>query len=102
MSSGVVIVGAGHAGMTAAASLREAGYDGTIQVLGEEPEFPYERPPLSKAYLVDDLQADAIALKAQRFLDDKRIELLLGMRATGVDRTARIIQWRDSSATGQL
>jgi 3-phenylpropionate/trans-cinnamate dioxygenase ferredoxin reductase subunit len=102
MSGGVVIVGAGHAGMTAAASLREAGYDGTIQVLGEEPELPYERPPLSKAYLVNDLHADAIALRAQRFLDDKRIELLLGTRATGVDRTARIIQWRDSSATGQL
>lgn len=100
--SGVVIVGAGHAGMTAAASLREAGYDGTIHVLSEEQEFPYERPPLSKAFLVDDLVSDAIALRAQRFLDDKGIELLLGTRATGVDRTARIIQWRDSSATGEL
>ena len=47
----VLIVGAGHAGAQAAASLRQAGFEGSIGLLGDEPELPYERPPLSKEYL---------------------------------------------------
>lgn len=49
--AGIIIVGAGHGGSQAAISLRQEGYDGTITLVGDEPEFPYHRPPLSKAFL---------------------------------------------------
>lgn len=72
---GVVIVGAGHGGVQAAASLRDEGYGGTVTLIGDEPDQPYHRPPLSKTYVTDD-HADLDPLRGPRFYES--VDLILG------------------------
>ncbi|HEC51271.1 hypothetical protein LCGC14_0356490 [marine sediment metagenome] len=74
--SSVVIVGAGQAGFQVAASLRQGGYAGAITLIGDEPGLPYQRPPLSKAYLLGKIQADNLAFRPAAFLSEQNIELL--------------------------
>ncbi len=88
----VVIVGAGHAGVQLAASLREEGYSGPVALLSADPHLPYQRPPLSKAFLKGQMEADGLPLRAAQFYRDKEIDLLLGETATGVDRHARRVE----------
>ena len=66
-SSPIVIVGAGHAGVQAAASLREDGFDGEIILLSDEKELPYQRPPLSKAFLKGEMDLHGLPLRAEAF-----------------------------------
>ena len=80
----IVIVGAGQAGTQAAASLRDFGFVGRIVLVGEEPDLPYQRPPLSKAYLKG--EATQFPLRAERFFAEKNIELLGGERAEAILR----------------
>ncbi|GBU18674.1 MULTISPECIES: FAD-dependent oxidoreductase [Methylobacterium] len=87
--SGVVVAGAGQAGLQLAASLREAGYDGDVTLVGDEPFAPYQRPPLSKAYLAGKTDAAGLGLRAEGFYADNRVGLRLGTRATAIDRTGR-------------
>jgi 3-phenylpropionate/trans-cinnamate dioxygenase ferredoxin reductase subunit len=84
----VVIVGAGHAGGTAAALLRQYGFSGPITLVGEEPIAPYQRPPLSKAWLKGEADAEALMLKPHAFYAEHAIDLRLGVRATAIDRAA--------------
>ncbi len=98
--SPVVIVGAGHAGVQAAASLREDGYDGAIVLLSDEKELPYQRPPLSKAFLKGEMDLHGLPLKAEAFYRDQRVDLRLGVRATRIDRPARKIDLADGSSIG--
>ena len=65
--SKVVIVGAGHAGGSAAAFLRQFGFEGEIVLIGDEPLAPYQRPPLSKAWLKGEADGDSLMLKAPEF-----------------------------------
>ena len=95
----VVIVGAGHAGVQAAASLREQGFDGEVVLLSAENALPYQRPPLSKAYLKGAMEADGLPLRAAQFYTDKNVDLLLGHAATRIDRGARRL--RRPSPAGQ-
>ena len=89
MSAGsVVIVGGGQAGFQTAASLRQEGFDGRITLVGDEPGLPYQRPPLSKAYLLGKIGADALRLRPEKYFADHRIELVQD-RATAIDRTNR-------------
>ncbi|RTL65298.1 MAG: ferredoxin-NAD reductase [Pseudonocardiaceae bacterium] len=83
----VVIVGAGVAGASAAATLRAEGFDGEVLLVGDEPDAPYERPPLSKAWLSG--QAPSIEVHPPEFYADQSIELLTGTRVTGLDAAAR-------------
>lgn len=85
----VVIVGAGQAGFQAAASLRSEGYAGRITLIGDEPHAPYQRPPLSKAYLLGKQDADALLLRPVPFYAEHRIDTLFGDTVTGIDRQAR-------------
>lgn len=87
----VVIVGAGHAGGAAAAALRQAGFDGPITLVGEEPFAPYQRPPLSKAWLKGDLGADALALKADDWYANHGVDLRAGIVASAIDPAARTV-----------
>ncbi|WP_020667769.1 NAD(P)/FAD-dependent oxidoreductase [Amycolatopsis nigrescens] len=80
-----VIVGAGHAGFQAAASLRDKGYPHRVVLVGDEPGVPYQRPPLSKAYLTGTLPGDKLALRPRLFYDKHDIELVAG-RAVAIDR----------------
>ncbi|MET7896553.1 NAD(P)/FAD-dependent oxidoreductase [Streptomyces mirabilis] len=83
---GVLVVGAGQAGLQLACSLRDADYGERITLVGEEPHPPYQRPPLSKAYLKGDVDKDALMLRAAGFYADRRIELVAGDRAVAVTR----------------
>ncbi|MBN9478868.1 MAG: FAD-dependent oxidoreductase [Bordetella sp.] len=73
-----LIVGGGHAGAGAAASLRQLGYAGSVAILGAEPEAPYERPPLSKDYLSGEKTFDRLLIRPEAFWAERDIELLLG------------------------
>jgi 3-phenylpropionate/trans-cinnamate dioxygenase ferredoxin reductase subunit len=90
--AGVVIVGAGHAGGTAAALLRQYGYQGRVTLMGEEPIPPYQRPPLSKAWLKGEADADSLMLKPHSFYEGAGIELILGVKVTGLARSARVVR----------
>src|SRR3954471_3151662 len=81
----VVILGAGHAGGTLAALLRQYGFEGPIALVGEEPIPPYQRPPLSKAWLKGEADAEALALKGEDFYREEKIDLRLSTRVERLD-----------------
>jgi 3-phenylpropionate/trans-cinnamate dioxygenase ferredoxin reductase subunit len=87
----IVIAGAGHAGGSAAAMLRQLGWQGAITLVGEEPIPPYQRPPLSKAWLKGEATAESLALRPAKFYPDATIDLRLETRVTGIDRTAKTV-----------
>jgi len=82
-----VIAGAGQAGFQTAASLRQDGFAGRIVMVGDEPGLPYQRPPLSKAYLMGKTTAEALTFRPEKFFVDNRIEIVAQTRVTAIDRT---------------
>ncbi|MCH7741322.1 MAG: FAD-dependent oxidoreductase [Proteobacteria bacterium] len=82
----MVILGAGHAAGQAAASLRQAGYEDGIVILGEESHPPYQRPPLSKQYLSGEQGLEKVYLRPEKFYADRNIDLRTGTTVTGIDR----------------
>ena len=81
----VAIIGAGHAGAQAALLLRQMGFEGSVALIGDESELPYERPPLSKEYLAGDKEFDRILLRPAKFWTDRDISMLSGHRVSEVD-----------------
>lgn len=92
---GVVILGAGHAGGTAAVLLRQYGFDGPVTLAGEEPVPPYQRPPLSKAWLSGGADVETLALKPLEFYAEQAIDFVPGKRAVRLDRSARRVWFGD-------
>jgi 3-phenylpropionate/trans-cinnamate dioxygenase ferredoxin reductase subunit len=91
MRSTFVIVGGGQSAAQAATSLRELGFDGRLVLIGEEPALPYQRPPLSKKFLLGEIDADRLAIRPENHYRTLDIELVLGTRVEAVDReTARV------------
>ena len=88
----IVIIGAGHAGVQAAASLREEGSDDSIVLLSGEPDLPYQRPPLSKAFLKGAMDRAGLPLRAEQFYREKQIDLRLGVQATRIDLAGRRVE----------
>jgi 3-phenylpropionate/trans-cinnamate dioxygenase ferredoxin reductase component len=88
----IVVIGAGHAGVQASASLREEGWDGSIVLLSDEAELPYQRPPLSKAFLKGQMDLGGLPLRAEKFFSDQRIDLRLGEKALRIDRAAKHVE----------
>jgi 3-phenylpropionate/trans-cinnamate dioxygenase ferredoxin reductase subunit len=86
-----VIVGASLAGATAAATLREEGFDGDVVLIGSEPTFPYERPPLSKTFLRGESSIQEAMVRPEAFYADNRIETRFGTTAIGIDAAAKTI-----------
>ena len=87
----VVVVGAGQAGASLVAKLRNSGFDGSITLIGAETVPPYQRPPLSKAYLLGDMTLDRLFLRPESFYAEHRIDLRLNTRVTQIDRAAQTI-----------
>ena len=87
----VVIVGAGHAGGSAAAFLRQFGYEGPIVLIGEELVAPYQRPPLSKAWLKGEADIEALELRPASWYAENGCDLKTGVRATAIDRAAKTV-----------
>ncbi|HET9261754.1 MAG TPA: FAD-dependent oxidoreductase [Vicinamibacterales bacterium] len=91
MPHSFVVVGASLAGATAAATLRQDGFDGHITLIGAEPHLPYERPPLSKQYLRGETTFEKALVRPATFYDEHRIETIFGVRATRVEPAERIV-----------
>jgi 3-phenylpropionate/trans-cinnamate dioxygenase ferredoxin reductase component len=96
----VLIVGAGHGGAQAAIALRQRKFEGTIALLGDEPELPYERPPLSKEYLAGDKPFERLLIRPAAFWVDRDITLLPGRRVVSVDAAAHQVTTADGSTIG--
>jgi 3-phenylpropionate/trans-cinnamate dioxygenase ferredoxin reductase subunit len=90
VSDRIIIAGAGHAGGSAAAMLRQLGWKTGITLVGEEPLPPYQRPPLSKAWLTGEADADSLALRPLSFYNDADIELRLSTSVTKLDPAAHL------------
>lgn len=96
----IVVVGASTAGSSAVTTLRREGHTGPIVLLGDEPSPPYQRPPLSKAYLRGTQSSDQLGLQAEDFFDANDIDLRLGVRATRLDTAQRRLLLDDGSELG--
>src|SRR5215469_15430809 len=95
-----VIIGASLAGAKAAEGLRAAGFAGPITLIGDETERPYERPPLSKGYLLGSSERDSIYVHPTDWYADSNIDLRLGVAATSIDRGAHEVSLADGTTIG--
>jgi 3-phenylpropionate/trans-cinnamate dioxygenase ferredoxin reductase subunit len=93
----VVIVGAGHGGAQAAIALRQNGFAGSIQLIGREPEIPYERPPLSKEYLASEKTFERICLRPEHFWAEKQITLVRNCEVVRIDPAAHHMGLKDGT-----
>ena len=97
-AAGIVIVGAGQAGVMTAEALRSGGYEGAVTMLGDEPHGPYHRPPLSKAWMAGEIEAAQLVMRAPEMLARKNITLRTGVTVKAIDRSARTVMLDDGSA----
>ncbi|MBO9468377.1 FAD-dependent oxidoreductase [Tropicibacter sp. R15_0] len=93
----VVVIGAGQAAASLVARLRGKGFEGKITVFGEEPQPPYQRPPLSKAYLLGDMALERLFLRPESFYAENDIDLHCGTRVDSVDRDAKTVAAGDQT-----
>lgn len=93
----IVVVGAGQAGFSACAKLRELGHKGPLLLVGSEPHPPYQRPPLSKSYLLGETTEDRLYLRPLNFYEERGIELRLATVALRIDRNAQSVELSDGS-----
>ena len=96
-AQGMVIIGAGQAGVQVSESLRAGGYAGAITLLGDESYPPYHRPPLSKAWLAGEIEAAQLTLRAPEALARKNITLRTGAKVSAIDTASRTVTLSDGS-----
>lgn len=97
MSQHLVIVGAGQAAAQFVQSSRQAGFEGDITLISEEPYLPYQRPPLSKKYLAGDFERSRLFLKSDSFYEERGVNILSGRTATDLDANAQRLRLDDDS-----
>lgn len=95
MTETIVIIGAGQAGAQAVISLRAEGFTGPITMIGDEAYAPYQRPPLSKAYLMGSFERARLFLKPENFYPDAGCKLIVGTSVTAIDRAAKTVTLSD-------
>ncbi|MCP3878369.1 MAG: NAD(P)/FAD-dependent oxidoreductase, partial [Sulfitobacter sp.] len=88
----VVVIGAGQAGSSCVAKLRNSGFEGKITLIGAETVPPYQRPPLSKAYLLGDMALERLYLRPESFYADHGIDLMLGTTVDSIDPAAQTVR----------
>ncbi len=93
-----MIVGAGHGGAQAAIALRQQKFAGNIALIGDEPELPYERPPLSKDYLSREKPFERILIRPAAFWTERNVEMLLGRRVVAIDAERKIVTLADGES----
>jgi len=98
MAERIVIIGAGQAAAQAVATLRAEGFAGALTIVGDEPFAPYQRPPLSKAYLQGTFERERLFLKPDAFYTEAHCELILGIAATAIDPEKRTVALADGRA----
>ncbi len=92
MAEPIIILGAGQAAAQAVASLRADGHTGEIALFGDEPFLPYQRPPLSKAYLTGEITPERLELRPRAFYEERGVRLHLGRRIVRIDPAARLVE----------
>ena len=97
--SGIIIIGAGQAGASLAITLRAKGYKGDVTLIGEEPVPPYQRPPLSKKYLLGDMALDRLYLRPSDFYTEQLISLRLNCQVTKINCAENTISIGDETLT---
>ncbi|SDD46712.1 NAD(P)/FAD-dependent oxidoreductase [Ruegeria marina] len=93
----IAIVGAGQAGASLAAKLRSLDFSGKITLIGDETALPYQRPPLSKKYLLGEMDLERLYLRPERFYQENDIRLLRGVHVSAIDREKRSLKLRDET-----
>ncbi len=93
--SHIVVIGAGQAGSSLVAKLRKDGFDGEITLIGAENHLPYQRPPLSKAYLLGEMELERLFLRPESFYVENNITLRLGSAVTAIDTEAQTVTLED-------
>ncbi|WP_339760918.1 FAD-dependent oxidoreductase [uncultured Sulfitobacter sp.] len=88
----VVVIGAGQAGSSCVAKLRNSGFEGKVTLIGAETAPPYQRPPLSKAYLLGDMTLERLFLRPESFYSDYNIDLMLGTHVDSIDPASQTIR----------
>lgn len=96
----ILIVGGGHAGAQAAIALRQRGFAGSIAIVGEEPELPYERPPLSKEYLSGARRFERLLIRPAAFWAEREVVMLTGRRVAAIDSEAHDVSCEDGARIG--
>ncbi|QLC25429.1 FAD-dependent oxidoreductase [Parasphingopyxis algicola] len=91
----IAIVGAGHGGAQAAIMLRQQKFEGSITLIGDEPEHPYERPPLSKEYFAGEKPFERIMIRPEKFWAERDITMMLGRQVTSVDAERHELTFAD-------
>ncbi len=94
--AGILVIGAGQAGASVVAKLRTLGYSGDLTLIGEEPVPPYQRPPLSKQYLLKEMTLDRLFLRSDEFYAENKITLRLGNPVTAIDTAAKTVTVGDA------
>ncbi|MCQ9372391.1 FAD-dependent oxidoreductase, partial [Corynebacterium sp. 35RC1] len=97
-AAGIVVAGSGQAGFQLAASLRDGGFRDPITLVGDETALPYQRPPLSKAYLAGKTDAEGLFLRQPGFFAEHAIAHRPGLRAVAIDRAGRRLQLSDGQS----
>src|SRR6188472_1688540 len=95
MSQTFVVVGAGLAAAKAVEELRGAGFEGAVVVFGDEHHLPYERPPLSKGYLLGNEELETAFVHDPDWYDENDVDLRLGQQVTAIDTAAHVVRTRD-------
>ena len=96
----VLVVGAGHAGAQLAATLRQRGFAGSLALIGDEEDPPYERPPLSKEYLAGTKAFERLLIRPEAFWRERQVDLLLGRRVVTIDPHERVVATADGERMG--
>lgn len=96
----VLIIGAGHGGAQAAIALRQNKFEGSVAIIGDEPDLPYERPPLSKEYFAGEKSFERLLIRPEAFWLERRIDMILNTRIVSVDSAAHTIEAEDGRRFG--
>jgi 3-phenylpropionate/trans-cinnamate dioxygenase ferredoxin reductase component len=91
-ASRIVVIGGGQAGAQALQSLRQGGYAGALTLVGDEPALPYQRPPLSKAYMKGEMAEERLYFRPAPWYQDQNIEVILSTPAKSIDRANRKVE----------
>ncbi len=89
--TGIVVIGAGQAGSSLVAELRKQGFEGELTLIGSEPVPPYQRPPLSKGYLLGEMALERLFLRPESFYQDQGVTLRLGAEVESIDPEAKTV-----------
>ena len=96
----IVIVGGGHAGAQAAIALRQRKFEGSLAIITDEHELPYERPPLSKGYLAGEKSFESMLIRPPSFWEERRVTMLLGHRVEAIDSSAHCLTCDNGGRVG--